>query len=102
MTTPDHGAYTVVRQQKTEEAPMSRSGDYQMVTQEVERLKDEGRKATISGLARRLGLSRNTVRKYLKEGFRPHASKGTKRGSLLDPYKEWLQEQLFIVGFISA
>lgn len=72
---------------------MSRSGDYQMVTQEVERLKDEGRKATISGLARRLGLSRNTVRKYLKEGFKPHASKGTKRGSVLDPYKGWLQEQ---------
>lgn len=52
----------------------------------MEEITVQGR--TISEVARERGLSRNTVKKYLREGERPHGSKGKHRGSMLDGYKE--------------
>ncbi|NLA92216.1 MAG: transposase, partial [Spirochaetales bacterium] len=65
-----------------------------MLTQVQLRLKKEGRDYNnISLLSRETGLSRDTVRKYLNEGVKQHRGKGKKRGSKLDPYKEYLHEQ---------
>lgn len=47
---------------------------------------------SISAIARELGMSRATVRKYLKEGRVPDKRIGSKRGSKLDPYKPYIQE----------
>lgn len=49
---------------------------------------------TISEVARERGLSRNTVKKYLREGEQPHKSKGQHRGSMLDDYKETVEALL--------
>jgi transposase len=73
---------------------MSRSGKYSMLTQVQERLKAEGKDHTnISLLSRETKLSRDTIRKYLNEGVKQHKGKGKKRGSKLDPFKEYLHEQ---------
>ena len=67
---------------------MSRSGNYSMLTQTRERLKAEGKNPdNISLLARETKLSRDTIRKYLKEGVPPHKNAGKKKSSKLDPYK---------------
>ncbi len=54
---------------------------------------------TISAVARETGMSRTTVRKYLKEGERPHGNTGRKRGSKLDAYQErldgWMQDGIY-------
>lgn len=47
---------------------------------------------SISEIARELGMSRATVRKYLKEGQIPDKRLGGKRGSKLDSYKPYIQE----------
>lgn len=48
---------------------MSRSGNYSMLTQTQQRLKNEGKDANnISLLSRETGLCRDTIRKYLKDG----------------------------------
>lgn len=47
---------------------------------------------SISEIARELGMSRATVRKYLKQGHVPDKRIGSKRGSKLDPYKPFIQE----------
>lgn len=50
---------------------MSRSGNYSMLTQTQQRLKEEGKDpSNISLLSRETGLSRDTVRKYLREGVK--------------------------------
>lgn len=73
---------------------MSRSSNYVMLTQVQQRLKAEGKDPeNISLLSRETKLSRPTVRKYLQEGFSEHKAKGKKKESLLDPFKEFLQEQ---------
>lgn len=73
---------------------MSRSSNYIMLTQVQQRLKAEGKDPNnISLLSRETNLSRPTVRKYLKNGFVEHKNTGRKRGSLLDPFKEFLHEQ---------
>ena len=46
---------------------MSRSGNYLMLTQELEKMKQEGQPVSIRELSRRTGLSRNTITKYLKD-----------------------------------
>jgi len=43
---------------------------------------------TISEVAREKGISRNTIKKYLREGEQPHKSKGMTKSSKLDPYKD--------------
>ena len=55
-------------------------------------LKGEGR--SIRAIARDLGVSRNSVRKYLRSPQVPRAKEQTPRGSKLDPYKEYLRERL--------
>lgn len=57
-----------------------------------ERVRIQGR--TISEVARELGLSRNTVKKYLREGEQPHKGKGRQFGSKLDDYKARIDELL--------
>lgn len=65
-----------------------------MLTQVQLRLEAEGKDPNnISLLSRETNLSRPTVRKYLNEGFVEHKNTGKKKGSLLDPFKEFLQEQ---------
>ena len=55
-------------------------------------LKGEGR--SIRAIARDLGVSRNSVRKYLRSPQVPKAKEPAPRGSKLDPYKEYLRERL--------
>ncbi len=55
-------------------------------------LKGEGR--SIRAIARDLGVSRNSVRKYLRSPQVPKAKGQAPRGSKLDPYKEYLRERL--------
>ena len=55
-------------------------------------LKGEGR--SIRAIARDLGVSRNSVRKYLRSPQVPKAKEQAPRGSKLDPYKEYLRERL--------
>jgi len=47
-------------------------------------------------IAKETGHSRNTVRKYVRDGHIPEAKERAKRGSKLDPYKEtidrWMRE----------
>lgn len=81
---------------------MSRSGNYLMLTQELEKMKQEGQPVSIRELSRRTGLSRNTITKYLKDGFQQHAAKGIHKGSLLDDYKPWLQSQFKAGNYNSA
>lgn len=47
---------------------------------------------SISEIARELNMSRNTIRKYLREDPKPDKRIGTKRASKLDPYKERIHE----------
>lgn len=46
---------------------------------------------SISEITRITKMSRNTVKKYLREEVRPDKRKGSKRGSKLDPYKEQIE-----------
>ena len=55
-------------------------------------LKGEGR--SIRALAKDLGVSRNSVRKYLRSPQVPKAKEQVPRGSKLDPHKEYLRERL--------
>ena len=55
-------------------------------------LKGEGR--SIRAIARDLGVSRNSVRKYLRSPQVPKAKEQAPRGSKLDPYKEYLRVRL--------
>lgn len=49
---------------------------------------------SIRGIAERLGLSRNTVRKYLREPGIPVAKPRPPRRSKLDPYRGFLEERI--------
>ncbi len=49
---------------------------------------------SIRGIAERLELSRNTVRKYLREPGVPSAKTRSKRPSKLDPYRALLNERI--------
>lgn len=81
---------------------MSRSGNYSMLTQAQQALKDEGKDSNnISALHRMTGLSWDTVRKYLKDGVQPHGNSKRTKGSKLDSFKELLQEQFELGNFNS-
>jgi len=54
----------------------------------------KGTGKSIRGIARELGISRNTVRRYLRAGEVPKAKPRPRRGSKLDPYKAYLEERL--------
>lgn len=53
-----------------------------------------GEKRSIRGIARTLGISRNTVRKYLRSPELPKPAPRQPRGSKLDPYKEYITGRL--------
>ena len=53
-------------------------------------LKAKGK--SIRAIARETGLSRNTVRKYLRAQGIPERKPHPKRGSKLNPYKDTIQE----------
>jgi len=54
----------------------------------------KGNGQSIRGIARELGISRNTVRRYLRASEIPKAKPRPRRGSKLDPYKEYVDERL--------
>ena len=45
-------------------------------------------------IAKKLGLSRTTVNKYLKQGEFPKYTQGKRRESILSPYKQVIQDFL--------
>ncbi|MBI0447300.1 IS21 family transposase [Deinococcus sp. DB0503] len=49
---------------------------------------------TVSGIARQLDLSRNTVKKYLREPALPQPKPRPKKGSKLDPYVPYLKGRI--------
>ncbi len=53
-----------------------------------------GEKRSIREIARTLGISRNTVRKYLRSPELPKPAPRPPRESKLDPYKEYIMERL--------
>ena len=53
-----------------------------------------GKGRSIEGIARDLGISRNTVRRYLRCPEVPKPAPRAKRGSKLDPYKEYIDRRL--------
>lgn len=55
---------------------------------ELYELKGEGH--SIRGIARELGISRNTVRRYVRSPEVPKATQRSRRGSKLDQYKEYI------------
>jgi transposase len=75
---------------------MKESGTAIMVRDQV-KLQDK----SISQVAREMNMSRNTVKKYLKEGEKEDRRKGTKRGSKLDAYKDDIEE-LMSLGIYNA
>lgn len=48
----------------------------------------------IRAIARQLGISRNTVREYLRTDKKPKYASRPDRSSKLDPYKPYIQERL--------
>lgn len=60
----------------------------------LQEMKTDGKK--IREIARETGHARNTVRKYVRDGYIPEPKEREKRGSKLDPYKEqidrWMKE----------
>ena len=57
-----------------------------------EQIKLQGK--SISEVSRETGISRNTIKKYLKEGEQSHKSKGKRLGSKLDSFKELIDHLL--------
>jgi len=62
------------------------------VVKQIYELRGAGR--SIRGIAERLGLARNTVRKYLREPGVPVAKPRPPRRSKLDPYRPFLEERV--------
>lgn len=59
----------------------------------IQQLRNEG--MTIGAIARRLGLDRKTVRKYLQRGLEPPVyGPRAPRPTRLDPYKDYLRQRL--------
>ena len=54
----------------------------------------KGQGISIRGMSEKLGISRNTARKYLRAAELPKAKPRPKRGSKLDPYKGYIQGRI--------
>src|SRR5258706_14277705 len=59
---------------------------------EIQVLKRQGK--SIRAISAELGVSRNTVRKYLRTHQAPRAKQRPARPSKLDPFREYLQERV--------
>jgi transposase len=53
-----------------------------------------GKGQSVRGIARELGLSRNTVRKYLRSPEIPKAGPPARRVSKLEPYRQYIEQRL--------
>lgn len=58
----------------------------------IRTLLDQGR--SVSAVAREVGVSRRTVRKYVHMDQHPGSARRAPRRQLLDPYRDWLTEQV--------
>lgn len=58
-----------------------------------------GKGKSAYSIGREIGVSKNTVRKYITQPAQPHGLKGVRKGSKLDPYKPqldiWMQQGIF-------
>jgi transposase len=59
---------------------------------EIQVLKRQGK--TIRAISAELGVSRNTVRKYLRSKAKPRAKERPARASKLDPFRAYLQDRV--------
>jgi len=60
------------------------------------------RRMSISDIARELGIDQKTVRKYIHSLNPPSKSKRKQRKSKLDPFKPYLQKQMFEDGVFNS
>lgn len=67
---------------------------------EIVRLHEAG--VGVKGIARRLGLSRNTVRKYLRNPQLPRYGPRPRAASKLEPFKPWLLQRMHADGVWNA
>lgn len=74
------------------EAEQGRKTMRQLRYEEVRLLVERG--MTISDISRKTGLDRKTVRKYTQTEKLPDRTARPKRGSRLDPFREYLQERV--------
>ena len=58
----------------------------------LQQMRKEGK--SIRSISRETGLSRNTVRRYLRAQGIPEKKTRKKRGSKLDPFQEEIQEMM--------
>lgn len=58
----------------------------------LQQMRKEGK--SVRGISRETGLSRNTVRRYLRAQSIPERKARKKRGSKLDPFQEEIQEMM--------
>ncbi len=67
----------------------------------IHQLKEQGE--SISGIARRTGLDRKTVRRYLNRGVdKPNYGPRAPRPRLIDPYCDYIRERLAVCPRLSA
>lgn len=57
---------------------------------------------SIRAIAEELGVSRNTVRKYLREGGPPRYGPRVRRASKLDPFRPYLERRLAVAPGLAA
>ena len=79
------------RQREAEEASQEKYAKYIAAGEEVRRLREAG--ADVADIARRVGVSRQTMYRCLRVRDPPDRKRPTQRSKLLDPYKEYLVQR---------